>query len=307
MVYFPTVKVSIVVPTFNEERLLPTLLESITSQDFSDYEVIVADAGSADSTAGIADSFGAKVVAGGLPARGRNIGATYAQGEYLFFFDADVVLPGGFLNQAAKELDERFLDLATCGIQPLSNHTLDRIVHKFINATVRTSVRLDPKAMGFCIFVTRRLFERAGGFDETIRIGEDAEFVKRAAKIRSLHWLSSVHIDVSVRRFEKEGRLRSIKKGIRLNLHRAFKGEVRDDIIEYEFAQYDSGPDESGGKLMKKIEDALLRIESRSSPENAELPDAVAGTLNEVTEDLKSLFKRRGRKRTNDKDQRNKI
>jgi glycosyltransferase involved in cell wall biosynthesis len=289
-------KVSIVIPTLNEEQLLPLLLASIERQSCRDYEIIVADAGSTDRTRDVAGSFGATIVDGGLPGPGRNAGAERAQGEYLFFLDADVQLPDDFLENAVYELDDRYLDLATCEIRPLSTHVLDQVVHRFINATVRASLRIDPKAMGFCIFVLRRLWQRIGGFDETVRVGEDAEFVKRAAKLSQLHWLSSVHIDVSVRRFEKEGRLAHIKKGIRLNLHRALKGEVRSDAIEYEFARYDEGPDEHSRKLIRKIEQALLRLErpGLGGVNGSVAPDD--GELDEVTEDLKRLFKRRGKR-----------
>ncbi|MBN1685342.1 MAG: glycosyltransferase [Spirochaetales bacterium] len=285
-------KVSIVIPTLNEERLLPLLLDTIRQQDFQDYEIIVADAGSADSTRAIAREAGAVVVDGGLPGPGRNAGARAASGEYIFFLDADVQLPAGFLRNAVAELDERYLDLATCEIRPLSNFIIDRLVHRFINLSIRASLRVDPKAMGFCIFITRRLFSRAGGFDETVRLGEDAEFVKRAAKISPLHWLSSVHIDVSVRRFEKEGRLAHIKKGIRLNLHRAFIGEVRDDTIEYEFADYDDPPDEYRRKLVSRIENALLKLEKPAAIHEESVHAQTREELSKVAEDLKHLFKR---------------
>ena len=74
-------KLSIIIPTFNEEYYLPPLLESIRCQDFSDYEVVVADAGSEDDTIEIAKNWGCKVVKGGLPAVGRNRGAEVAQGR----------------------------------------------------------------------------------------------------------------------------------------------------------------------------------------------------------------------------------
>ncbi len=288
-------KVSIVIPALNEEQLLPRLLETIRNQNFSDFEIIVADANSSDQTRAIAESYGAKVVDGGLPGPGRNKGARAACGEYLFFLDADVQLPEHFLQNAVTELDERYLDLATCEIRPLSNHVVDKVVHRFINLSIRASLRVDPKAMGFCIFITRRLFFRAGGIDETVRLGEDAEFVKRAAKISPLHWLSSVHINVSVRRFEKEGRFAHIKKGIKLNLYRSFKGEVRDDAIEYEFAQYDVH-DEYRMKLVKRIEETLLKIEK---PEHSH-GDPVAGEsreeLEHVARDLVRLFRRHQKK-----------
>ena len=286
-----TMKVSIVIPTLNEEQLLPRLLETIQQQDFTDYEMIVADAGSRDTTRDIAKSAGATVVEGGLPGPGRNSGARAASGEYLFFLDADVQLPEGFLRNAVAELDERYFDLATCEIRPLSNLVIDSLVHRFINLSIRASLRVDPKAMGFCIFVTRRLFFRAGEFDETVRLGEDAEFVKRAAKIRPLHWLSSVYIEVSVRRFEKEGRLAHVKKGIRLNLHRAFKGEVRDDAIEYEFARYDEAPDEYRRKLVDRIENALLKLEKPAAIREESAHAKTREELKTIAEDLLRLFK----------------
>ena len=51
-------KISIIIPTYNEEEYLPKLLESIKSQDFTDYEIIVADAQSDDNTREIAKENG---------------------------------------------------------------------------------------------------------------------------------------------------------------------------------------------------------------------------------------------------------
>ncbi len=283
-------KVSIIIPTLNEEKLLPRLLASIRSQRFTDYEIIVADAGSTDRTVALADEAGARVVRGGLPGVGRNAGARVAKGEYLFFFDADVVLPEFFLESACAELDERFIDLATCEIRPLSNHSLDLVIHRFINLSIRTSLRIDPKAFGFAIFVTARLFRRAGGFDATIRLAEDAEFVKRAAHFRPLQWLNSVHIDVSVRRFEKEGRLAHLKKGIRLNLYRIFRGEVRDDVINYRFADYDSGPETYRSKLLQRIERTLLKLERREKKTDERASVSYKALMEEVTRDLEGLL-----------------
>ena len=60
---------SIIIPTLNEESYLPKLLNSIKKQDFQDYEMIVADAGSKDKTIEIALASGCKISSGGLPAK----------------------------------------------------------------------------------------------------------------------------------------------------------------------------------------------------------------------------------------------
>jgi len=258
-------KVSIIIPTLNEEKTLPGLLDSIKTQDFEDYEVIVSDANSTDKTRKIAKSYGCRVVDGGLPAVGRNAGAAVANGDFLFFLDADVILPQGFIRNVYDEMQDRYIDLATCEIKPLSDYRLDRVIHRMMNLAVLLNLWLDPKAFGFCIFVTKRLFFRAGGFDETIYVAEDNDFVKRASAYRTLRYLSSAYIMVSIRRFEKEGRFAYMKKGIKLNLYRAFMGEIRnDEVVKYEFGAFDKIDEESDINFLDKIEKQLLRIEETS-------------------------------------------
>ncbi|MDC7126658.1 MAG: glycosyltransferase [Spirochaetales bacterium] len=253
--------ISIIIPTKNEEELLPTLLQSIKKQDFEDYEVIVADAFSTDRTREIAVEYGAKVVDGGMPGVGRNAGARAAQGDFLVFLDADVMLPEGFISSLYKEMQDRYIDVATCPIVPITDIQLDRIIHKLINLTVMANLRVDPKAFGFCIFITRRLFNRIGGFDETIKVAEDNDLVKRASEYRPLRYLNTTYVHVSVRRFEKEGRFSYMLKGIGLNVYRFFKGEIREgnNIVEYEFEGYDKSRNKS--KTLDKIEDKLIQLE----------------------------------------------
>jgi len=256
-------KVSIIIPALNEEKILPNLLKSIKAQDFDDYEIIIADAHSTDNTREIAQSYGCRIVDGGLPAVGRNAGARAASGDFLFFLDADVVLPLGFIRNVYNEMQDRYIDLATCEIKPLSDYRLDRVIHRMINLAILLNLWIDPKAFGFCIFVTKRLFFRTGGFDETIYVAEDNDFVKRASVHRTLRYLTSAYILVSIRRFEKEGRFAYMKKGIKLNMYRAFRGEIRNDkVVKYEFGAFDKNGNELDSNFLDKIEQQLLKIEN---------------------------------------------
>ena len=253
--------------------MLPCLLDSIKAQDFRDYEVIVADADSRDGTRKTAAGYGCRVVDGGLPGVGRNAGAAVAKGELLLFLDADVVLPHGFIRNVHDEMQDRYFDLATCEIRPLSNHRLDHVLHRVINLAVILNLRLDPKAFGFCIFVTRRLFDRVGGFDETIYVAEDNDFVRRASVFRTLRYLTSAYIMVSIRRFEKEGRFAYMKKGVKLNLYRAFHGEIRSDkVVKYEFDSFDRPDDQDEGAFLDRIEKRLLKLEQKSLPTHGRDP-----------------------------------
>ena len=155
--------ISIVIPTLNESEYLPKLLDSIKKQTFTDYEVIVADAGSKDGTVEAAEKEGALVVAGGMPGVGRNRGARVANGDIIFFFDADVLLPETFLENAYNEMQSKSIDLATCEFWPQSEYRLDKLMFQFSNLIVKLNAAINPRAAGFCIFVTRRLFRQVGG------------------------------------------------------------------------------------------------------------------------------------------------
>lgn len=295
-------KVSIVIPTLNEERDLPVLLETLKSQTFRDFEVIVGDAGSKDKTREICASYGARVVEGGMPGVGRNRGAAVAEGQYIFFFDADVILPDDFLANAVKEMDDEFIDLATCAFHPLSELRLDKILFAFANLTVRLNANGNPRAAGFCIFTTKRLFDRIGGFDESLRLAEDHDFVERAAKFRALHVLKSTSLKVSVRRLEKEGRFSLIQKYFQVEMHLLTKGKVKEDIVEYEFGNFKDESKESVKKAMDEFEDRLIKLESQYNDWSArvqnlpvmdrvrETRERLGQTAEQVTAGLKGLF-----------------
>ena len=279
-------RISVVIPALNEEKFLPVLLESLKNQTFKDYEVIVADAGSKDNTLEIANSYGARVVPGGMPGPGRNRGAEVATGEFLFFFDSDVLLPNDFLEKAMREMDDRFIDLATCEFLPLSELTIDKAVFQLSNLIVKMNQNLNPRAAGFCIFINRRLFNRVGGFDESVVIAEDHDLVERASKFRPLRFLKTTSLSVSVRRLDKEGRLSLLQKYVKVEMHLLTKGSVKDDIIEYEFGNFDEAEKSKRKKLLNDIEDGILKIDRQFTKTSSEWNEKTA----EVEEKLKSSF-----------------
>ncbi|CDG65534.1 hypothetical protein MBMB1_1436 [Methanobacterium sp. MB1] len=199
-------KLSIIIPTFNEEDYLPNLLESIKRQDFQDYEVIVADAGSTDKTREIAKEFGCKIVEGGLPAVGRNRGAEVAQGEYFLFLDSDVILTKDYLELCLNEFQERELGIAITQIAPLSDGFLNKITHDFANFFMRKVEKIKPHGAGcYGIVTTKKLHEEVEGFDEDLDFGEDTDYIERIGAISQFKVLRSPKLLVSTRRLQEEG------------------------------------------------------------------------------------------------------
>lgn len=200
---------SIVIPTKNEEANLPKLLDSIKSQIFTDYEILVADAGSTDKTRAIAQAAGAKVVEGGLPGPGRNMGAKAATGHTILFLDSDVLLGSPkFLQENLAEMKRKGACIATVKVKPLTRNPIDRAMHEVYNAYAIATERVRPHAPGFCIFVKRHVHEEIGGFDESVVFAEDHDYVQRAKKAGyRFRILRSYPVGVSVRRLQKDGRL----------------------------------------------------------------------------------------------------
>ncbi|KUK01780.1 MAG: Teichoic acid biosynthesis related protein [Methanobacteriaceae archaeon 41_258] len=199
-------KLTIIIPTYNEEEYLPRLLESIKNQDYKDYEIIVADANSTDKTREIAEMYGCKIVDGGLPAEGRNNGAKIAQGELLLFLDADVVLTEGYLKEAIKEFESENLGIAITQMIPLSTRKRDKILHEFANRFMILTESIKPHGAGCCGILTRKeLHEKVGGFDESLDFGEDTDYIERIGKISKFKVLRKPRLLVSIRRLEKEG------------------------------------------------------------------------------------------------------
>lgn len=127
---------SIIVPVYNVEKYLPECLDSILSQTFHDYELILVDDGATDTSGEICDLYAQrndkiKVVhtVNGGQATARNAGTAIAQGEYILYLDSDdYILSENFLQILSDNLDgvdvllykhQKFFDetkkLSSCG------------------------------------------------------------------------------------------------------------------------------------------------------------------------------------------------
>jgi len=225
---------SIIIPTLNEEKYLPILLSQIKKQNFTDYEIIVADAGSTDKTVEIAKSFGCKIVKGGLPAKGRNEGAKAARGELFLFMDADnIYLPDGFLDKLITEFKKRNLGVASFPIYPAGNF-VDKICYFLYNKFVEIFQNWTAFATN-SILIKREVFEKVNGFDEEVLIAEDHDLAKRASKISKFGFIKTEPVLTSPRRFEIDGRFKTYGKYLLAGLYMLVFGPVKRKIFEYRF------------------------------------------------------------------------
>jgi glycosyltransferase involved in cell wall biosynthesis len=229
-----TRSVSAVVPTLNEESYLPVLLDSLDRQTLPVCEVIVADAGSGDRTREVALAHGARLVSGGLPGVGRNKGAEVATGEWLLFLDADVRLPTNALEVAFQEMSRLGLRSASTWFVPDSERWFLRLNHWLSCHYFRLSTRIGwPHSIGAFLLLPKEIHERVGGFDPSIPVAEDQDYVRRIAMEAPYGFLRRPAVEISARRFANEGSLRMSLKWFGIEMHRLLVGEVRGDYFRY--------------------------------------------------------------------------
>lgn len=173
---------SFIVPAYNEELELPATLAAIgdAAQD-RQCEIIVVDDASTDATAEIARQAGAQAVSINRRqiAAARNAGAHAARGDLLFFVDADTRINREHVTGAVASLN--------CGYSGGSARVItDGAVPLWGRVFVKTFCTIYFAAnlgAGAFLFTTRENFEKIGGFNEELFIGEEVYFSLALRKI----------------------------------------------------------------------------------------------------------------------------
>jgi glycosyltransferase involved in cell wall biosynthesis len=224
---------SIIIPAFNEERFLPILLDSIKRQEVA-CELIVADHISTDKTLDIAENYRCKIVDGGSPAKARNSGAKAACHD-LLFVDADVVMPDNFLKRFMDKISRAQLGYASCRVEPCSDNPHHRFVYTLKNIG---NLSFANHVSGQCLFVKKDLFEKAGGFDESLFLGEEHELAQRLSKCGKGDFFMDLYVLNFPRRHELEGTYKTLLKDIYSEAYRMVNGPLRHELYKKRYGHY---------------------------------------------------------------------
>lgn len=186
------VNISVIIPTYNEERFLDKCLQAIENAfcQEDDYEVLVVDNNSIDKTQEIARKHGAKLIRNPdkKPATSRNVGARQARGTLLAFIDADCLIDRNWFRYLKQHFED--LEVVAAGT---------KVCPKFEGATwvELASFRMNQrrgkelsgqtthvKWLGTSNLLVRRIsFEQIGGFDQALHTGEDFDLGERLSEI----------------------------------------------------------------------------------------------------------------------------
>ncbi|OGK18618.1 hypothetical protein A3G67_02120 [Candidatus Roizmanbacteria bacterium RIFCSPLOWO2_12_FULL_40_12] len=234
-------KVSVVIPTLNEENYISTILDNLRKQTVKPYEVIVVDGGSSDKTWSIVeDRKDAKIIAGTKPqGRQRNIGARKATGEMLLFVDADTRLDSDFLEESLKEMQKKNLTVAVPHYSTYLEVTnkFYKAAAVFTNKLAYVMQKINPFGGGCGMLSRKDLYDKTHGFSEEYTM-DDLPFVREAAKLGK-YGIIKTKAYISVRRFEKYGRLKTTIKYLILMFLVIFNQYELANNVGYRFGEYD--------------------------------------------------------------------
>jgi glycosyltransferase involved in cell wall biosynthesis len=181
------VKISVVIPAFNEEKLLGATLRSIQAAGAAfgelgwEMEVVVCDNNSTDATAMLARTAGAQVVFEPVNqiGRARNTGAVGASGEWLVFVDAD--------SRPSREL---FMEVAAAikSGRCLAGGSTVRMDQRSFVGDLATGLwnrisRIQKWMAGSFIFCEKAAFQKIGGFSPDLFASEEIDLSKRLKKL----------------------------------------------------------------------------------------------------------------------------
>ncbi len=171
-------KLSVVIPTYNNQATIEETLKSIVNQTFTDFEIIIVNDGSSDRTLAIINSFSESytniIVVNQNnqgPSKSRNNGAKIALGDYLVFIDADDKVEATYFQKAIKILDENpKLQLVYSDVEFFGVKNGKWKLPKFELVSF-----LGSNCIPIFAVLRTSVFKNLNGFDENIDFTEDWE------------------------------------------------------------------------------------------------------------------------------------
>jgi glycosyltransferase involved in cell wall biosynthesis len=207
-------RISVVIPTLNEEKYIETTLYHLQKQ--KPYEIIIADSNSRDRTREIAKEHGCRVVRAGKGcAAGRNAGGHAAKGDIILFIDADSIVYPNMLKIIRRDFTKNNkLAGWTCKIYGFSPSWSEQVLYNASNNLVEflTKYFKKPHAPGIALCVRKDVFEKTKGFDETLKVMEDHDFAMRVGKYGDFKFSKDTCVFTSTRRMNKWGGWGLIKR-----------------------------------------------------------------------------------------------
>lgn len=230
-------EVSVVVPAFNEERMLDQTLRSLKYQTVP-CEIVVCDNNSTDNTFEIAKKYADKAL------REKRQGATHAlnkgmkssSGDLVAITGADCVVPPNWVENFIKVFKDPNVIACYGPVNPLENRhkTYFSILNYAEMICIKTGLWFVVQGAN-CMF-RRDILEKVGYFDPNVELFEENGFFKRIRKMGKIKFLKRNFIKASTRRVDECGKHHLVRLGVRQMIKLTFK--KRTDATRFKAVRY---------------------------------------------------------------------
>lgn len=227
-------KVSVVIPTLNEEKILPTLFENLRSLQPAPHEIIFVDGPSKDETSNMILQNGYQHIrsVGKGRALQMNEGAFHATGENLIFLNADTVVPVNMVDIVNSTLRNEKVTLAGFTSIMIGDKKVRRFISfqnymkTYLGAFIYNPLRC--LCFGFrllfgdqAMFCRRNDFMQVGGFNDDLPVMEDADLCMRLNQLGCIRQIRQ-RVYSSDRRVEKLGLVHAYLRYLKIYLYYRF-------------------------------------------------------------------------------------
>lgn len=197
-------KVSVIIPTYNSKKFLCAAIDSVLSQSYDNYEIVVVDDGSTDNTQQLMNEYIGNNKIRYIRQRNRgvsaarNLGATKSDGIYLCFLDSDDLFLKDNLRQKAKILDEDAdICLVHADVQMISEE--GNVLNEFNRGLSGYGLYKELLLWQRCVvpapssvMIRRDVFNKAGGWDENLSTAADQDLFIRISVMGKIERIPTV-------------------------------------------------------------------------------------------------------------------
>ena len=221
---------TVVVPTLNEEKRLPHLLNDLEKQTLRDFFVTIVDAKSIDQTHQIAKKFKTKIITSSKKnvSYQRNLGGKDASTEWIIFMDADNRIPKTYLEKIKSHLDKSSTDILSTWMKPNTRSGKDRLMATIMNIFMDMNKNSKkPYILESMVVIKKSCFKTLNGFNPNIPWREGEDLLERAYKKGMIfEFLKNPKYTYSFRRLNKVGAFKMLQEMSQMEIIKMLKGNL---------------------------------------------------------------------------------
>jgi glycosyltransferase involved in cell wall biosynthesis len=222
--------ISVVIPAYNEEKYIRRCLESLRTQNFDEYEIVVVDNASTDKTREIAEKYADKVIFEGKKGVvfARQKGFEEAEGDVIASTDADTVVGENWLQEIHRAFEKKIAGVYG-PVFLLDGNKIEKALAKngFTLFLMINHMLGIPHFVGMNFAIKKELFLACGGFDIRIKSAEDLYLSSKIKKLGRIYFNKNMVVYTSARRL-KSGYLSFLKHHGLNYIFFIFLGKTRD-------------------------------------------------------------------------------